>query len=209
MSEIFLDLTHRISGATLPYPGDPPPEFGAVSQLPADECRVTRLTMATHTGTHVDAPAHVVQTGKSLADYGLEDFFGQACVVDLRGHAGLIDESALDQVRACDWLLLCTGLSARWGAPEYFTEGPEFTAAFVAKAARLTRKGVGLDCAGLDRDGVTLHREWFANGGELIVENLNALETVLGRNVLQFAAVPMSIEAADGAPVRAYALAVD
>ncbi len=200
----WIDLTHRVGAGTLPYPGDPAPLFRQAAGIAADGCLVTQFSLASHTGTHVDAPAHVLSDGKAFCDFDLEDFCGTACLLDVRSAAGPVGERFLDGVCACDWLLICTGMSSRWGKEDYFTTGPVFEEAFVRRAAQLTRKGAGLDCAGWDRSGVALHRGWFESQGGLIVENLCALEKILCRRILEFAALPVKIDARDGAPVRAF-----
>ena len=41
--------------------------------------------MATHTGSHLDAPLHKIAGGKSITDLPLESFAGMARIADLRG----------------------------------------------------------------------------------------------------------------------------
>ncbi|MEO7413802.1 MAG: cyclase family protein [Opitutaceae bacterium] len=41
--------------------------------------------MATHTGSHLDAPLHKIAGGKSISDLPLETFVGPARIADLRG----------------------------------------------------------------------------------------------------------------------------
>jgi kynurenine formamidase len=75
------------------------------------------LTMASHTGSHLDAPLHKVAGGLSISDLPLETFVGPARIADLRplepdtpiGPSLL--ESRLGAVQAGDIVLLCTG----WG----------------------------------------------------------------------------------------------
>ena len=130
---------------------------------------------------------------------------GLARVAGLRG-LGVVEASALDSIESCDWLLLCTGQSEKWGSEEYFGTEPLFTEAFVKAAARIARKGIGLDCSGLDREGVALHCVWFSSGGGLMVENLTDLEMLLSESQILFAAYPLMLAAGDGAPVRAVAV---
>ena len=190
---------------TKPYPGDPAPRLDTAADITHDSCCVTRISLATHTGTHVDAEAHVIHGGKRLGDYPLTAFSGLARVADLRG-LSVVDASALDSIESCDWLLLCTGQSEKWGSEEYFGTEPLFTEAFVKAAARIARKGIGLDCSGLDREGVALHCVWFSSGGGLMVENLTDLEMLLSESQILFAAYPLKLAAGDGAPVRAVAV---
>ena len=109
------DLSHVVDNATKPYPGDPAPRLETEADITHDDCCVTRISMATHTGTHIDAAAHVMHGGKRLGDYPLTAFSGSARVADLRG-LGEVDATALDGIEPCDWLLLCTGQSEKWGS---------------------------------------------------------------------------------------------
>lgn len=202
--EHFLDLTHEVNPTTRPYPGDPVVEMTSAADFASDDCRVTCISLGTHAGTHADAPAHVLDDGRPLAAYALSEFVGAACVADVRGRMK-IDAGALEGIEPTDWLLLCTGQCRRWSSEEYFSDGPVFTRDFVVCAAQLARKGIGMDCAGLDRVGVALHRLWFAHSTALMVENLTGLETLIGKPELRFAAFPLKVSALDGAPVRAAA----
>lgn len=89
------DLSHVVDNATKPYPGDPAPRLETEADNTHDDCCVTRISMATHTGTHIDAAAHVMHGGKRLGDYPLTAFSGSARVADLRG-LGEVDATALD-----------------------------------------------------------------------------------------------------------------
>lgn len=204
-SRSVVDLSHVVDNATKPYPGDPAPRLDTAADITHDGCCVTKISLATHTGTHVDAAAHVMHGGKRLGDYPLTAFSGSARVADLRG-LGEVDATALDGIEPCDWLLLCTGQSEKWGSDAYFGTEPRFTETFVKAAAKIARKGIGLDCSGLDREGVALHRLWFLSGGGLMVENLTGLEMLLTEPRILFVAYPLKLAAGDGAPVRAVAL---
>ena len=57
-------------------------ELGATHEK--DGWRLEMMTLASHTGSHVDAPLHKLAGGASLDDIPLERFVGQAFVADLR-----------------------------------------------------------------------------------------------------------------------------
>ena len=181
-SRSVVDLSHVVDNATKPYPGDPAPRLDTAADITHDGCCVTKISLATHTGTHVDAAAHVMHGGKRLGDYPLTAFSGSARVAGLRG-LGEVDATALDGIEPCDWLLLCTGQSEKWGSDAYFGTEPRFTETFVKAAAKIARKGIGL-----------------------MVENLTGLEMLLTEPRILFAAYPLKLAAGDGAPVRAVAL---
>ena len=64
-----LDLTHPITPDMPVYPGDPQPRLTTLACMPRDGFRQLELKLTTHTGTHVDAPAHLLEHGAALDRY--------------------------------------------------------------------------------------------------------------------------------------------
>ena len=60
----IIDLSHALSDATPPFPGDPPPKItvldstDTVSQAGERHLNVGHLATCIHCGTHMDAPFH-------------------------------------------------------------------------------------------------------------------------------------------------------
>ena len=77
-----IDLTHTIKEGMPVFPGTEPPKLDAASTFEKDGFRETLLTMYSHTGTHMDAPAHVREDGITLDKFGADKFVGKAIVVD-------------------------------------------------------------------------------------------------------------------------------
>ncbi len=94
---IIVDISLPTGPMTPVYEGDPPFEARRVlSLLPDAPCsfNLSLLTMTTHTGTHVDAPLHMLPQGASVERISLDALCGPARVLDLRGR-DRIDEEAL------------------------------------------------------------------------------------------------------------------
>lgn len=58
-------------------------EYGA--KHPKDGWQLELITLASHTGSHVDAPLHKIAGGASLDGVPLQRFVGPAVIADLRG----------------------------------------------------------------------------------------------------------------------------
>ena len=54
-----IDLTHTIAPSMPVYPGTLPPKFIPANSYERDGFKETLLQMYTHTGTHMDPPAHL------------------------------------------------------------------------------------------------------------------------------------------------------
>ena len=211
----IFDLTHMVSPGMPVYPGDEAPAFQQTATVEKDGYAVTRLTVPTHCGTHVDAPAHLMAGGRMLADYPVSHFMGQALVVDCRAAVFAEDRKvteamvkpALSLVSGSDFLLFATGWSRFWGTRRYFADFPVMDDAVLALAALGKFKGVGLDTPSPDQvtnASAEAHRRLLATERTLIFENLKDL-ALLEPGLWNFAALPLRWAGADGSPVRAVA----
>ena len=210
---MIIDLTHTITPEMPMYPGSAAPSIKPTGSLTRDGFRETQLTIASHTGTHMDAPAHMLRDGASLEALPVSRFCGRAMVLDVSDLPPgsvltaefLREREAL--FRGAEFLLFCTGWEQRWGTPAYCDGGfpvPDREAARYLVSRGL--KGVGTDALSVDtlRDQQFLAHKTLLDGGLVILESL-CLKKVVGRTDLMLFALPLKFENADGAPVRAIA----
>ncbi len=94
-------------------PAIPSPSLTALYTIERDKACVHILQVASHTGTHLDAPRHVIEDGLTLHDFRPEEFtFDRPAVVDiplgdreivmpthLKGHARALAEADLALIR--------------------------------------------------------------------------------------------------------------
>ena len=202
------DLTHTIRNDMPVYPGTEQPRLTTACTIEEVGYRETLLHMYSHTGTHMDAPAHMLPDGATLDSYAPEKLAGAAVVVDCRGEKGislpLLQRYDLSGV---DFVLFCTGWDKKWGTPAYYENFPCLTAEAAAYLAALPLKGVGEDSISLDPcdstdfpNHITLMKAGFIN-----TENLTGLDALLGRR-FTFVTLPLKFENADGCSCRAIAM---
>ena len=206
---MLYDLSQPIENGMSYFPGDPEPRVAAWPMDPP--WRVAELRLGTHTGTHLDAPAHY--GGDVTVDrLPLERLIGQGVVIDVRGkRAGArigLDDIGLARVflREGAWAIFRTGWSRYWRTPEYMAH-PSLDPAL---ASALVEWGVGL--VGMDmlnpddttKDEATIH-DILLSAGVLIVENLAGLEQLDAGRLYTFSVLPLKLAGLDGAPVRAIA----
>ncbi len=82
LSKTFFDISHLISENISVYPGDPKPEFDKISTIESDKVEVTKITMGSHTGTHIDAKRHFIADATGIDKEPLRKFIGQAQEID-------------------------------------------------------------------------------------------------------------------------------
>ena len=210
----ILDLTYVISPHMPVYPGTEGPTLSPACTYEKDGFQETLLSMYSHTGTHMDAPAHVFSGRASLDELPASQFVGKATVIrcDDLGEGGKI---TMEHVRKnplaeqADFLLFHTGWGQYWGKPEYYGDYPCVTAEVADFLIQTGKKGVGLDTISLDPiASLTLHRQVLSTNKTVIIENLNNLDK-LPEGLFTLCALPLRYENADGSPIRAVAILED
>ena len=78
----FVDLSHLISNAMATYPSDPDVSIICEKDIETDNTLLHSFRMGTHTGTHLDVPAHVLSGGKTVDHFTLSSFAGTSVKVD-------------------------------------------------------------------------------------------------------------------------------
>ena len=208
------DLTYPIEEKMPVYPGDEPPHLKPACQFGEAGFRETLLFLNSHTGTHMDAPAHVLPEGAGLEELKAERFWGRGILVDCRSlppgsRIGMLCLAGdLERIRRAEYVLFYTGWERFWGQKEYFSGYPVPDEAVIEFLLSTEIKGVGFDTPSPDLPEAAAlpnHRR-FLGSGILLVENLRCLEKLLPFPEFLFFALPLKYTAADGAPVRAVAL---
>ncbi len=207
-----IDLSQTIEPGMPCYPGTPEPIFQSLSSIENDGFAEQRLTFSSHTGTHIDFPSHILQSGCSLDAFSLDRFTGKGIVVDVRGsNGGIITVERLKayetDLLTCDFLMLYSGWSKYWGTPAYFQGFPVLSLDAVLWLNEFRLKGIGVDTISVDAadsHDFPVHTLLLRNG-ILIIENLSDLSPLL-HSAFVFFAFPLKIAQAEASPVRAVAL---
>ena len=207
------DLTYPISTSMPVYPGMESPALTSAATVEQDGYHETRLALYSHTGTHMDAPAHIFRSAPTLDVLPPESFAGSAYVLDCAhlGENGRISLDVLkgveEQIRRAEFLLLHTGWGKYWGSNAYFGVFPVLTAEAALWLSELPQlKGVGVDAISFDLIGLPFleNHRILLGSGKLLIENIKGLGELAGKR-LQFTALPLRYVNSDGAPVRAIA----
>jgi len=207
----IVDLSHPISPAMPLWPGTPRPEFSDLCTVGRDGFGERWLQLSSHTGTHLDAPAHLFDGAATLDQLDVSHFIGKGALLDLRQtEAGPV---SLDRVLAsrerigqAEFLLLHTGWSRFWGRDEYSRGYPVLSPEAAAWLAGLGLKGIGIDAPSFDEadsEVLPIHRR-LLRAGFVLIENLTGLEP-LGDRGFFFSALPLPVSGAEACPVRAVA----
>ncbi len=206
---MWIDVTVPLRPGMPTFPGEEGPTFDFVKAIDrGDPADVTRLRMAAHTGTHVDAPCHFLPGAAGVEALSTEALVGPCLVVDVPDgpDASADDLRAVVGDRAPERVLLRTrnsrGPSPSWSR-DAFDDG---FAALAADGARwLVARGVrlvGIDYLSMEPYGASPAETHLAllGAGVTIVEGLDLRAIEPG--AYELIALPIRLVGRDGAPAR-------
>ncbi|OCA99640.1 cyclase family protein [Clostridium beijerinckii] len=212
-----IDLTHTISENMPVYPGTEKPKLEVSSTYEKDGFKETLLTMFSHTGTHMDSPAHLFSQRTTLDSFSAEQFVGKGIVVycsNLKEGQKITMkyiEAVKEKADIAQYILFYTGWDKYWGTDAYFGNYPYITEEVAEYLIKSKKKGVGIDVIGIDPikdENLTIHKKLFAETDIVVIENLTSLDKVRN-DIFTFCALPIKFKDSDGAPVRAIAILED
>ena len=191
----------------------PSPSFETLSCIAEDAINVTQYTAATHVGTHIDAPIHLIEDGTTIDELELDYFAGDGVVVDVsREEPSEITltefENAPGEVRERDIVLIYTGWCHRYGSDSYDPH-PWMSNDLADWLVDQNVKFVGIDTITPDLPSPFREEEWteypvhrtLLSNDILIAEHIGGLDAVAGDRV-KVRAFPLKIRDGDGAQTR-------
>jgi len=203
------DLSLLISDDLPTYPGDPVVRLAPKVEYKNKGYNVTSVSMGTHSGTHIDAPLHLIDGGGDINSLSLGLFFGQATFVDIpKKPNSPVTESDFKNVEIPegDILIVRTGWEDMAYKKDYFTGFPYFSPGVSQHLISKKIKALGTDMPSVDGpDSKGAFHKKMLSAGIPLIEALVGLKQVCGQR-MYFSALPLNIKAGDGSPTRAAAI---
>jgi kynurenine formamidase len=189
----------------------PDPSVETLGDVESDGANVQQMTVPTHSGTHVDAPLHVLVGRGTIDETPLSRLVTEGVVVgvevdgirpvdvdDLRGFGGLRDGDAA--LFSFDW--------AGWAGSDRYHRYPWFSTDLADRLVEREVALVGMDTLSPDQprslrgdgDPYPVHRRLLA-AGVPVVENLAEFGRLVGERV-EVICLPLKLRGGDGAPAR-------
>jgi kynurenine formamidase len=215
----IIDLTHPLSSQVPTWNGS----CGFVVEMKQDYdqmFRVQQFKMHAGVGTHMDAPSHCIEGGKSIADIAPELLIVPACVIDVSRDAHedyLVSvqdieeyERAHGRIPKGALVIAFTGWDRFWGDPDAYRNadaaGQMHFPAFSSQAAELLVQrdvaGIAIDTLSPDcSDPAFPVHHIMLGAGKYIIENITACRHMPPRGGYVIA-LPLRVEGAAEAPMR-------
>ncbi|MBP5091416.1 MAG: cyclase family protein [Bacilli bacterium] len=193
---MIYDISQEVfSGAV--YPGDPSPYKKKLMSIDGGNlCNLTGFFMCAHNATHIDAPYHFYNDGKTVDQLPLEKFVGYAVVLHC-------EDGIITQTEAGEILGKAKKLGGRNGSKKILIGG----GCTISESAAKVFADEGLDLIGIEpqsvgNDDSTAMTHYVLLGKEVILlEGVRLKDVPEGKYFL--AAQPLNLGGLDGAPCRA------
>jgi arylformamidase len=215
MKEIkIIDLSYTLRTDMLVYPGNERPVFQWLARVNSEGYNLTRLTMITHTGTHVDAPKHFLDDVACIDEVPLEKLFGKACIFkynkELSGQVITLEEieSSGFKIKEGDIFVLETGIEKYAETKKYNEIFPVPSKEVVDWLVSKRIRAYMTDATAVDPFGSkdSQNHHLLLGAGIPIVENLKDLHNIPEGKDFWISALPLKLKGRDGAPCRAIAI---
>lgn len=129
-------LGHDLNEATSVFPGDPAVRISDEYTVDGDFFLVEDIELGAHVGTHLDAPGHFIEGGRTVDDLSADEFVWPVYKMDVRGMTfGDNNQIQINDIKAYErangaipsdgaLFVIQTGAEVFWGAETVGTSDP-------------------------------------------------------------------------------------
>ena len=186
------DISQEVFSCSV-FPGDPAPTKNILCKMDkGDVCNLSEFSMCSHNGTHVDAPLHFVNNGKSVDEISIDTFVGFAFVAKCNGDVTAEKaQRILDRARAldaADRILIAGKATVTEEAAQIFAKAG-------IKLIGNESQTVGPEAAPKKVHDILLGK------GIILLEGIRLNEVAEGKYILS--AAPLNLGGLEGSPCRA------
>ena len=211
MKETWIDFSHTYEEGMPEAAGHAPMKAERVNNKNTGS-RITNITFNSHCGTHIDAPYHYVDGGRTIDTFSPEFFHGMAAVLDLaKDEFKAVTYQDIhanrELISAADFVFISTGWEEKWNLDEYIWKYPYVSAEAAEYLTEFNIRMVGTDTMSPDpslksglRKGSPAHMALLPKN-ILIIENLTGMKLVAGK-IVEVYCFPLKFAKGDGSPTR-------
>lgn len=199
----WIDISQPLHNDHAEWPGDTPFSYEvAFTKEATGSVNIGKLTTSTHMGTHIDAPFHFLNEGKTVEALPIDLYIGRARVIELT-NVTRVGRETLEDIDFGG----ATRLLLKTEKRDDFTVFPKTFVTIAADLAPLLKeRGVrllGVDAPSVDPEtSKTLEAHHALHAHDvMILENIVLDDVTPGD--YELIALPLKIVGADGSPVRA------
>ncbi|MBM4055567.1 MAG: cyclase family protein [Planctomycetes bacterium] len=207
----FYDVTLPISDSMITWPSDPAVSVKKTSMISrGDSCNVSELKIGSHCGTHIDAPYHFLENGRTIDQIILENLIGDAMIFEFDNQEKIdvsdVKRLRLDNVKR---VIFKTINSSYWKLSAF---KKDFV--YITKEAAQYLVDRGIQLVGVDYLSIEKFNSQKAEThGVFLQNNVVVLEgldlSLVAAGNYELIALPLKIKSGDGSPARVILRSID
>lgn len=202
----FYDVSVPIVNGGLVYPGNPEIRIAPQQEIAkGGSSNVSSLAFGSHTGTHVDAPKHMIDDGMTVDAVSLDILMGPAVLIAVPDNVMAVGEEQLrlHEIKGHTRILIKTRNSGFIRDGEFVRDYTYLAPDGARYLASLGVKLVGVDYFSVEQFHSGHHATHLTllERGIVIVEGLDLSAPPMGPYELRV--LPLRLQGLDGAPARA------
>lgn len=200
--EIY-DISLNIEEGMISFPGDTIPEFKRIKKIEADNYNLSNMKVSVHVGTHVDAPSHFIENGRTIEEIPPQRFMGEVQVIEIEDN-NEIKKSELESIDFHSKKILFKTKNSNIISENIFYD--DFVYLNYEAAEYLIESGVdfiGIDyltIESIDTTDFAVHKLLLKNN-VIVLEGINLKEVEPGN--YKMISLPLKLTGAEASPVRA------
>ncbi|WP_297216500.1 cyclase family protein [Thermoplasma sp.] len=157
----IIDLSINLNKSMRTYPTVENPEFKKLHITSTDGFQDTKICLNTHTGTHIDAPSHMIDGGLDISETAITSLIGRAIILNLsykKRKEEITKEDLMnfhEQIEKNDMIILYTGWTNNYDRDFYSTDYPylDISGATYLSSQKIKFVGTdGVSIAGFTKD---------------------------------------------------------
>jgi arylformamidase len=201
----IIDISWPITPDMTAYKDRPMVTYTHIKEF-SDQHRVreSMITLGSHTGTHVDAPAHFLRDGSTIDQVSLDRVIGPCKVFDFPESCSIILKVHLERyvIEKDDIILLKTANSNRTPIDLFDAQFVYLDAQAAQYLSQKSIKAIGIDYLGIERNNPLHETHRICMDSNItIIEGLRLAHVQPGEYLL--CCLPLYIVGLEAAPARA------
>lgn len=199
----IIDISLPLTNSTVVYPNNVPLSIETHAHMPESTTHLSKITMGTHTGSHIDAPMHAVIGANTLDQIPLDTFIGVCRVVDAthRGPGESVKKEDIGEVKIGDRILIKTSNSIR-GFEKFYDDYVYLDGDAADWLASEKVQLVGIDYLSIKQKGSKDQRPHTS----LLENNIPIIEGINLNNIApgyyELICLPLKFVGVEGGPAR-------
>lgn len=171
----------------------------------------TRVTIGSHCGTHIDAPAHFIKNGRTIDEIELSELIGKVSIFDFSDlkENECVTVEMLKKLKITEKIIFSFGWEKNFKTDKFYKNYPYFSDEAADYLIHNHVNLIGMDTPSPDDSRIKMgsaedskiHKKFLSNN-IILIEYLNNLDKIDDFSDWNLIAFPLKLKSCDGSSAR-------